>query len=390
MRAHARGGRRQKSLTGSVPGERRPCSLQLKRIFPARIDHCQTIRPLAMASLLLDESELLKLSKSSSYDSVEDDDDEVVLLTPLQLLGGGGPRDNTVPESVTTIPQQRENTSQQRNSSTTPPPGHSPTPNLAALDAVRKRHPPNPQKPVLQKQIKHMLANFGRPYGDRPNVLFGWIQDEVLNHHPLYQPLPHVRRVNRTIGSRCLSKIEQHSYHSGELHVGRVTTRYLSAALGMHESGRAAQCMVPQYRSGPKSATKAYNEIKRLRQFVAKKERFDADDSDQSESSKHVLTSARATKDPGYKPNKMLRSNRPNYSYLGSMGNIGQDIFALPLDMKLRSNGSKDGKNVLTKKGKYASLVLWIYHFAQCPYLHSFHFTSVYVYTYMSLFKCIS
>ena len=314
-----------------------------------------------MASLLLDESELLKLSKSSSYDSVEDDDDddEVVLLTPLQLLGVGGPQDNTVPESVTTIVEQKGDTNQQGNSSTPPPHGPDPTLNLAALDAVRKRHPPNPPKSVLQKQIKHMLANFGRTSGDRPNVLFGWIQDEVLNHHPLYQPLPHVSRVNRTIGTRWLSMFEQHSYQSGELHVGRVTTRYLSAALGMHESGRAARCMVPQYRSGPKSATKAYNEIKRLRQFVAKinaEEKSHADDSDPSDSTKHVLTSARAAKDPEYKPNKMLRSNRPNYSYLGSMGNIGQDIFALPLDMKLRSNKSIDGKNVLTKKGKYASL----------------------------------
>ena len=199
-----------------------------------------------------------------------------------------------------------------------------------------------------------MLANFGRTSGDRPNVLFGWIQDEVLNHHPLYQPLPHVSRVNRTIGTRWLSMFEQHSYQSGELHVGRVTTRYLSAALGMHESGRAARCMVPQYRSGPKSATKAYNEIKRLRQFVAKinaEEKSHADDSDPSDSTKHVLTSARATKDPEYKPNKMLRSNRPNYSYLGSMGNIGQDIFALPLDMKLRSNKSIDGKKRANKKG---------------------------------------
>ena len=46
--------------------------------------------------------------------------------------------------------------------------------------------------------------------GDRPNILFGWIQDEVLNKHPLYQALPHISRVNRTIGSRWLSQFEQH------------------------------------------------------------------------------------------------------------------------------------------------------------------------------------
>jgi hypothetical protein len=187
----------------------------------------------------------------------------------------------------------------------------------------------------------------------------------------LYQPLPHISRVNRTIGTRWLSQFEQHSYQSGEIHIGRITTRYLSSALGMHEPSRAAKCKIPQHRVGAKYAVKAYNEIKRVKSLIQKIDTRDAkysytnygsrqtkdnDDSntthDDADSDEYITTSSRRTSNVYYKPNKMLRTNLPNYGYLSAMSNIGQELFALPLNRSLM----KTEGNKLTKKGSIVLL----------------------------------
>ena len=147
----------------------------------------------------------------------------------------------------------------------------------------------------------------------------------------------------------------------------------------MHESGRANKCFIPKHRVGSKGAIKAFNEILRIRNFIKtinkREETYGAtinfgkrtsyssyktgtssvnnnNNNNNNDEDKYIFTSSKRTTNMNYQPNKLLKTNIPNYSYLSSMSNIGQELFALPLNPTLHSDTSINGKNMLTKTGK--------------------------------------
>ena len=199
-----------------------------------------------MASLLLDPAALEKLSlaaEDSGNDTISPDtsfaegDDKftgmeqgLLLLSPFDLAGPASPKGAT-----------------------------------ASVAAQRDQYQLPTQKTV-ESEAQRVMGKHGGTTGDRPNVTFHWVQDELLERHPMFRPLPKASAVSQRLGPRWASQFSQGSPQASiDLHAGRLTTRHLAPALGLFETanGRSARMQVPKFRAGPKAARSAH-EARRL------------------------------------------------------------------------------------------------------------------------------